>query len=970
MLIITLFALVVSLQAQLHRTKPGHSVQLKPQPSALSGDRQVYDQNLYQDFEAYTNFTLSFSPWATNDMDGYNTYGIDGYAFLNSGQPMAYIAFNPSQTTPSLGADAALAPHSGSKFAASFAALTPPNNDWLFTPQINLGANGHLKFWVKSYTAQYGLERYKVGVSTTNINPASFTFISQAPYLEAPSTAWTQVDFDLSAYSGQQIYIGIQCVSNDAFIFMLDDVEVTSDPASGATLMGKVTDAVNGNPIANALVSVAGLSDYTNSNGDYSISNIPVGTLNAEFQGNPTSGQAPLLVQFSDLSTAGTHTVTASATGYTNYSNNQVEIPEGGTLELQISLSPTLAIGQMRFVLTWGELPNDLDSHLKTPLIEGSTYHVYYSDKGSSDSAPYVLLDIDDVTSYGPETTTIYDLFTGEYHYYIYNYSQSPEITTSGAVVQIFNDNGLLYTLNVPTSGTGLYWDICTLNGSTGNISIINQITDTEPGGGLPTLMPEKKLTEPSAAVRNIVSWNWTFGDGATSTLQNPSHTYTVDGSYNVSLTVSDGTSNNTKTKNQYINVGGGGGTSTLNGLVKDAVTGDPIANALVSVSGLSDYSDANGNYSITGIPAGTLAADFTADTLTGNIPLPVQFSDLSAEGVHLLTATADGYTDYSNDHLVIPDGGTIEQQINMSPLLGNARLRFVLTWGEFPDDLDSHLKTPLIEGSTYHVFYNEKGSSDSAPYALLDIDDTESYGPETTTIYDLFPGEYHYYIYNYTGEPEIATSQAVVQIFNQSGQSYSLNIPTSGTGLYWDVCTLNGSTGEITIINRITEDEPGAFMPVLMPEKKKGSVVENERNINSWSWSFGDGGSSSLQNPSHVYTTEGSYTVSLTVSNGVTNKTMTKEAYIRTGIYGVPEASWEKGVKIYPNPVSDQLNFKSNILMKSIKIYDLNGREVMNQLVGSHNLVLPLMNLKNGYYMLQIETEKGTMQRKLNVNK
>ena len=52
------------------------------------------------------------------------------------------------------------------------------------------------------------------------------------------------------------------------------------------------------------------------------------------------------------------------------------------------------------------------------------------------------LLDIDDTDSYGPETTTIYNLYTGEYHYYIYNYSGSPEITTSGAVVQIFNDNG------------------------------------------------------------------------------------------------------------------------------------------------------------------------------------------------------------------------------------------------------------------------------------------------------------------------------------------------------------------------------------------------------------------------------------------------------------------------------------------------------------------------------------------------
>jgi subtilisin len=38
----------------------------------------------------------------------------------------------------------------------------------------------------------------------------------------------------------------------------------------------------------------------------------------------------------------------------------------------------------------------------------------------------------------------------------------------------------------------------------------------------------------------SITSWNWTFGDGGTSTVQNPSHTYGAAGTYEVSLTVSD----------------------------------------------------------------------------------------------------------------------------------------------------------------------------------------------------------------------------------------------------------------------------------------------------------------------------------------------------------------------------------------------------------------------------------------------
>ncbi|MCH8319126.1 MAG: PKD domain-containing protein, partial [Bacteroidetes bacterium] len=35
-----------------------------------------------------------------------------------------------------------------------------------------------------------------------------------------------------------------------------------------------------------------------------------------------------------------------------------------------------------------------------------------------------------------------------------------------------------------------------------------------------------------------------------------------------------------------------------------------------------------------------------------------------------------------------------------------------------------------------------------------------------------------------------------------------------------------------------------------------------------SWAWDFGDGGASTLQNPSHIYSTIGTYTVSLTATN------------------------------------------------------------------------------------------------------
>ena len=44
-------------------------------------------------------------------------------------------------------------------------------------------------------------------------------------------------------------------------------------------------------------------------------------------------------------------------------------------------------------------------------------------------------------------------------------------------------------------------------------------------------------------------SWSWTFGDGGTSILQNPTHTFQYAGLYTVSLVVSDGTDSSTETK-------------------------------------------------------------------------------------------------------------------------------------------------------------------------------------------------------------------------------------------------------------------------------------------------------------------------------------------------------------------------------------------------------------------------------------
>ena len=64
-----------------------------------------------------------------------------------------------------------------------------------------------------------------------------------------------------------------------------------------------------------------------------------------------------------------------------------------------------------------------------------------------------------------------------------------------------------------------------------------------------PVHFTDKTLNSPTV-------WSWNFGDGATSTEQNPTHAYPVKGIYTVSLTATNNDGTDTEIKTNYITVG------------------------------------------------------------------------------------------------------------------------------------------------------------------------------------------------------------------------------------------------------------------------------------------------------------------------------------------------------------------------------------------------------------------------------
>ena len=170
----------------------------------------------FEQAEAWTY--TDFDPCTVYDGDGGTTYGLSGYTFTNQYYVGACIAFQN-------GINDNFAAHNGNAFGVMFNSSEGQSNDWFILPELTIERGSVFSFWGREITTQYGAETINVGIyGSTDGTFASYLENGEA--ISVGTTTWEKYTFDLSEYAGQTIRLAINCVSDDIFGFMFDDIFV------------------------------------------------------------------------------------------------------------------------------------------------------------------------------------------------------------------------------------------------------------------------------------------------------------------------------------------------------------------------------------------------------------------------------------------------------------------------------------------------------------------------------------------------------------------------------------------------------------------------------------------------------------------------------------------------------------------------------------------------------------------------
>jgi PKD repeat protein len=351
-------------------------------------------------------------------------------------------------------------------------------------------------------------------------------------------------------------------------------------------------------------------------------------------------------------------------------------------------------------------------------------------------------------------------------------------------------------------------------------------------------------------------SWQWDFGDGNTSTTQNPSHTYLANGTYTVCLIASNAC-----------------GTDTFCTSLSVAGCVPPVANWTSVTAGLTvNFSDLTTNSPT------TWSWDFGDGSALGTTQNPSHvYATVGTFTVCLIASNVCGIDTICfpiNTGCNSPVAGFTRIPTNLSVAFTDVSSGTPTSWlWDFGDGNTSTLQNPT------HVY-----AATGTYNVCLTATNTCGSNTTCTVITVNCPAPVASFTFTNTGLTLNLTSTSTggptsyAWTFGDGGTSTVAN-PTHvyiQGGTYQVCLTITAPCGTHTLCQNITLNCP---LPNSNFSFTNINLAYNFSDLttgtpSTWSWSFGDGNTSTQQNPSHTYANTGTYNVCLVTTNACGNDT------------------------------------------------------------------------------------------------
>lgn len=435
----------------------------------------------------------------------------------------------------------------------------------------------------------------------------------------------------------------------------------------------------------------------------------------------------------------------------------------------------------------------------------------------------------------------------------------------------------------------------------------------------------------------------WDFGDGNTSTQVNPSHTYASPGSYTVCLVTSNSCGSDTSCQVLTVvcplpNPGFNTSSNLLSANFTNSTQG---ANAF-----LWDFGDGNtssqispthtyanpGTYTVCLISSNNCGNDTLCQALTVTCPFPTGgFSSTANLLSAVFTNSSSGANSYTWD---FGDGNT-SSQTNPAHTYANPGTYTVCLISSNSCGSDT-----LCQPLTVTCPLPAGGFSSTANLLSVSFSNTST-GANN-------------YSWDF-GDGNTSTLQNPVHSYANAG-SYT-------------VCLIGiNSCGQDTFCQTLTVSCPlpqAAFSFTAVNRDLSFTNLSNGGT--SWLWDFGDGNTSTLQNPTHSYAQDGSYWVCLSLSDSCGSDTLCDSVTVL--LVGRDLSQNQERVQVWPNPSKDVVNiripFKGGQTNFSFELFDLRGRFLLRKEGQSNrDLQVSTSHLSEGVYLYKIRQQDGFTHR------